>query len=96
MSQTTTTSGMFSLKARDFLKGLVIAVVSPVFTIMITSLNAGTLTFDWKTIAIVSISATLTYLSKNLFSPAQIVITDPSPSSVDAVNKEGAQARVIS
>lgn len=94
MSQTTTTSSQFSLSAKDFLKGLIVAVGSPVFTILITSLNAGSLTFNWKAIGVVALSAFLTYLSKNFFSPQQIVINNPSDSAVQAV-KEGAQAKVL-
>lgn len=69
-----TTSKAGSLNWKDAGKGLIVAVISPVFTVMLQSLNAGTLTFDWKAIGIVALSACLAYLSKNFFSPSQTVV----------------------
>jgi hypothetical protein len=69
------TSKQFSLQLNDFWKGLLVAVISPVFTIVIGSLNAGSLTFDWKAIGITALTALLAYLSKNFFTPAQTVIS---------------------
>lgn len=78
MATTTTTSKKFALNAQDLLKGLLVAVLSPVFTIMYTSFSAGSLTFDWKAIATTAGSAALGYLMKNLFTPAATV-TPVSP-----------------
>lgn len=81
-----TTSNQFSVNAIDIMKGLLMAVLTPVFLIMIGSLEAGSLTFDWKNIGIVALSSFLTYVLKNFLSPARIVITDKA--TVEAV-KEG-------
>ena len=60
-------SKFLSLNGTDFLKGLLLAVLSPVITIIIQSLNAGSLSFDWKAIATTAASAGLAYLVKNMF-----------------------------
>jgi methenyltetrahydromethanopterin cyclohydrolase len=92
---TTTTSGKFNLNAADFLKGALLAVLTPVLTIIIDTLNAGSLTFDWKNIGIVAVSTFAAYLLKNLFAPAQIVIQDPSKTEVQAVKDGKAKATVV-
>lgn len=56
---------MFSLNARDFFKGLLLAVLVPVLTIILQSLEAGVLTFNWVAIGTTAISALLAYLVKN-------------------------------
>ena len=71
-----TTSNQFSLNKNDILKGFLIAVISPVFTIIITSLNQGSLTFDWKAIGVTAAGAALAYIMKNFLSPTTITITD--------------------
>ena len=56
-----------ALNWRDLLKGGAVAAISPVFTIIIQSLQAEDLTINWKSILNVAIISFLTYLSKNLF-----------------------------
>lgn len=73
---TSTTSSQFTLKINDIVKGLVVAIITPVFTIILTSLNAGVLTFNWKIIAATAVASGLSYLLKNFFTPAQVVITN--------------------
>lgn len=92
--QTTTTSGWLNLDSKDFVKGLVLAVVAPVLTLIIQTLQAGSLKFDWKALGITAVSAFAAYLLKNLFSPQQIVIENPTKTDVEAV-KAGAQAKVV-
>jgi len=74
---TTSTSKQFTINLSDFWKGLIVAVISPVFTIILQSLNAGSLTFDWKAIWATALIGILSYLSKNFFSPSATVITPP-------------------
>ena len=92
---TTTTSKKFSLKLSDWLKALLVAIATPVIAIIIKSLDAGVLTFNWKNILIAGLSAGLAYLVKNFLTPAQIVITNPTPQQVDAVKAGTADAQVI-
>ena len=63
-------SGFLSLNTKDFIKGLIVAVVSALIAGVLQLLQAGPFTFDWATfqpIVLTAVSAGLAYLSKNLF-----------------------------
>ncbi|MEO6610758.1 MAG: hypothetical protein ABIT05_01455 [Chitinophagaceae bacterium] len=79
------TSTQFSLDIRDGLKGLLVAVITPVFTVIINSLEAGSLTFNWKAIAITALTAGLAYVLKNFLTPAKVVVSNASEAVKDAV-----------
>lgn len=57
-----------SLKQKDAIKGAVVAVLTAVLTFIGQSLDAGELTFRWKSIATIALSALVAYLIKNFFS----------------------------
>lgn len=78
-------SKQFSLKWRDLLRGGVIAAISPVFTILIQSLQAEDLTINWKSILNVAIISFLTYLSKNWLEPTKIIVPASSEESAEIV-----------
>jgi hypothetical protein len=59
-------SSFLSLGTKDFIKGLVVAVLTSVITIVYTSLQVGSLEFDWKLIASTGLSSALAYILKNL------------------------------
>lgn len=62
-------SSLFSLNWRDFLKGLLLAVLSAVVTFLYQVIQTG-ITFDaefFKAVGVVAITTLLAYLSKNLF-----------------------------
>lgn len=61
-----------ALNWRDLLKGSVIAAISPVFTIIIQSLQADGFIVNWKSILNVAIISFLTYISKNVFSAPSV------------------------
>lgn len=67
---TTSTSKQFSLNGNDFFKGLLAAAGTPVFTILVQSINAGSWTFDLKTIGGAALVGILGYLTKNFFTPS--------------------------
>jgi hypothetical protein len=71
---TVTTSKQYSLNINDVLKGLLVAAISPIIPIILTSLNAGTFTLDWKVIGTTALGAGVAYLAKNFFTPAQTVV----------------------
>ena len=73
-------SNFLSLNWADFGKGLLVAVLSAVLGVVTTSLNAGSLTFDWKVIGTVALSAGLAYITKNFFSNSvgQVLKTEPT------------------
>lgn len=70
--KTVITSKKFTLDWKDLIKGLVVSVLSAAITVIQISIDAGTLEFDWKKIATVSISAGLAYLAKNFFTPSEV------------------------
>ena len=84
----TASSGPYALDLRDVIKGLIMAVLVPVLTIIMDSINNGSLTFDWKQIGIAAIGGFVGYLIKNFFTQSQIVVTGAHPTTVEAV-KDG-------
>jgi hypothetical protein len=59
-------SSFLSLNTKDFIKGLLLAVLTTVITIIYNSLQAGDLTFDWKSIGTTALTTALAYVMKNL------------------------------
>jgi uncharacterized membrane protein YvlD (DUF360 family) len=59
-------SPFLTLNSRDFTRGLFVAVLTAVVTFMYTSLQTGSLTFDWKAIGMAALSSALAYIMKNL------------------------------
>lgn len=86
----TVTSKKYWLNAKDFLKGMFIAIGTSVFTVVQTSLDAGQLVLNWKTIITVALAASVTYLLKNFFTPASVqkVIPNSEVADVKAEVKE--------
>lgn len=70
------TAGRGALNMRDFLRGLLIAVITGPLTVIGSSIDAGHLTFNWKLIGGVALFSGLSYLIKNISTPSQVVITD--------------------
>jgi hypothetical protein len=60
-------SPIFTLNTSDFLKGLIMAVLSSVITVVYQTVEAGSLVFDWKAIGTMAVTAALAYIMKNLF-----------------------------
>jgi hypothetical protein len=59
-------STFLSLNSKDFIKGLFVAVLTAVITMLYTSIEAGELMLNWKAIGMTAISAALAYITKNL------------------------------
>lgn len=60
-------STIFTLNTNDFLKGLIMAVLSSVITVVYQTVEAGSLVFDWKAIGTIALTSGLAYIMKNLF-----------------------------
>ena len=60
-------STFLNLNSSDFIKGLLMAVLSSVITVVYQTVEAGSLTFDWKAIGTMAITSALAYIMKNLF-----------------------------
>jgi hypothetical protein len=58
-------SDFLKLNVKDFIKGLIVSVISAVLTIISTTVQAGNFTFDWKQIGIVALTAGVAYITKN-------------------------------
>lgn len=52
----------------DLAKGLIMAVLAAVISVIKTTVESGSLHFDWPTIGKYALVAATTYLTKNLFS----------------------------
>jgi len=64
-------SSIFTLNKADFLKGLIIAVITAVITILYNTVQIGSLSFDWKAISTAAASAALAYIMKNLLTNSE-------------------------
>lgn len=82
------TSKFLSLQWRDILKGLLIAVLSPVFTVITQSISQGVLTFDWRAIGLTALSAGMAYIAKNFFEPTQTIILVKPPLDAESGEKD--------
>jgi hypothetical protein len=76
-------SNFLTLNWVDFGKGLLVSVISAVLGVVTTSLQAGSLTFDWKVIGTVALSAGLAYITKNFFSNSsgQVLTKEVDPTT---------------
>jgi len=66
------TSNLYSIDLKDLTKGLIVAVGSAIVTTIQTSLQSGSLSFNWKLIGTVALGAGIAYISKNFFTPPSI------------------------
>jgi putative exporter of polyketide antibiotics len=60
-------STFLNLNSTDFLKGLIMAVLSTVITVVYQTVEAGSLVFDWKAIGTMALTTAIAYIMKNLF-----------------------------
>jgi len=73
-------SSLFTLNKADFIKGLVIAVLTGIITAAYTTVQNDSLHFDWKAITIAALSAAFAYITKNLLTNSndEFLKKDPS------------------
>lgn len=69
------TSKQGSINIKDILNSAIAAIVAPVLPIVTESLQAGSLTFNWKSIGIAAAMGFVVWLGKNFVQPSQTVIT---------------------
>jgi hypothetical protein len=72
-------SSFFSLNARDWFKGLVVAIITAVITLVYNTIQLGALSFDWKAIGFAAISAALAYILKNFITNSNDEILKREP-----------------
>ena len=66
------TSNLYTIDLKDLAKGFIVAIGSAVVATIQTSLQAGSLNFNWKLIGTVALGAGIAYISKNFFTPPSI------------------------
>ena len=66
------TSNLYSIDLKDLAKGLIVAVGSAIVTTIQTSLQSGSLSFNWKLIGTVALGAGIAYIGKNFFTPPSL------------------------
>ena len=71
-------SNFLSLNWRDFGKGLVMAILTPLVVLIQQSLEAGIFVFEWKSMLIASLAGGLAYLTKNFFTVPKQSLLDES------------------
>jgi hypothetical protein len=87
-------SKFLSLSAQDFLKGLLLTTITSVLTIILEAVQTcGFSCINWTTVETVAGTTIIGYLLKNLLSPTQVTIQNPTNATVNAV-KEGAPVQV--
>lgn len=64
-------STFLNINLNDLAKGLIIAVLTSVLTIIYSTVEAGSLAFDWKLIATTALTSALGYLLKNLLTNSE-------------------------
>jgi hypothetical protein len=64
-------SSFLNINLKDLGKGLIVAVLTSVLTIVYNTVESGNLTFDWKLIATTAITTGIGYLLKNLLTNSQ-------------------------
>lgn len=67
------TSSIFSVNWKDVVKGLIIAILTPVLLIVQQSVDAGSLVFNWKAIGMAAVAGGVAYLLKNFFTPSTVI-----------------------
>lgn len=60
-------STFLNLNSSDFIKGLIMAVLSSVITVVYQTVEAESIVFDWKAIGTIALTTALAYIMKNLF-----------------------------
>lgn len=95
--KTTTTSGLWKLDTKDFLRGLLMAVIGAVLTSVyeIIDKGEGLDGINWNTVWKVALGTAVTYLIKNFLTPGEVVITGASASTLQKIKEGEATAKVV-
>ena len=64
-------SPFLNINLNDLGKGLILAVLTSVLTVIYTTVQAGSLTFNWSLIATTALTSALSYLLKNLLTNSE-------------------------
>jgi hypothetical protein len=81
-------SSLFTLNSKDWIKGLVIAILTAIITVVYNTIQTGALVLDWKAISIAAISAALAYITKNLLTNSDDQLLTKEPVKKEIVKEE--------
>jgi hypothetical protein len=81
-------SSLFTLNSKDWGKGLVIAILTAIITVVYDTIQTGALVLDWKAISIAGISAALAYITKNLLTNSNDQLLTKEPVKEEIVKEE--------
>lgn len=81
-------SKQFTLNLRDFVKGLFMAVLAAVITLIYDSASAGSLDFDWKKIGATAIATACAYFIKQFTDKNKIITVVGSDASVTDTERQ--------
>lgn len=76
-------SEYLKLTKQDFIKGLIVSVLSSVLTIMYQTIETGSLKFDWKAIGTVAAMSAMGYILKNLVTNSQDEFLKKEPQPIE-------------
>ena len=68
MATTSSPSPFMSLNWTDLGKGILMAILTPVITVIYQTIQSGSLILDFHSICIAAISGFVAYITKNFFS----------------------------
>jgi len=74
-------SGFFSLGWRDFTRGLVMAILTPIATLITNSLEKGDFTLNWHLFWLSAVGGAVAYIIKNLFTKPDVKADGPGGSN---------------
>jgi len=72
-------SKLFGLEKKDAIKALLIAILTPILTTVITALEAGSFNIDWKATLLIGLGAGMAYIGKNWLTNSEDKILKKEP-----------------
>jgi hypothetical protein len=87
---TTRVNKIYNLNWHDVARGLLLFVLSAVITAVYEAITQnGIGSIEWKEVGGIGVTAALSYLIKNFFTPTEVVVINPPQGALEKV-KEGA------
>jgi hypothetical protein len=72
---------------RDIFRGLIMAILTPVFVLLQQSFENGELTVNWKALAVAALAGGAAYILKSVFEPAKVIIPANSNTHAKAIKE---------
>lgn len=94
MPTTVTTSGLGKLNWRDLIEGLKIAAILPALSIIYTSIENKSFNIDWTLVWQTAAFGAIGYLIKKITTPAQVILKDVKPDTIDAIKDGAAEVKI--